>query len=314
MSVRKVKNAVKDLFGISDWTYQKKRIKKSIGRHFYKKKYNADELIDKMASMGMEPGDIVFLHSSMMEFYNYQGTGEEFIEKLIAFLGPDGTLAMPAFPKNKLSLCKSCKTEEYHGDEDPIKFDVRNTPTGAGYLPELFRKMPGVKRSINIQHSVCAIGKWADYLTCDHHLSLTAWDEKSPYYRLTLLKAKVFSLGLPSFVSTVIHCTESMLYGKYEYFDQFFDQAISYNYLDENGKQGTHNMRTSFIERHPNKKLYLVKNYFEEGKYLKGKISNLSIRMADASYTLNRFMELAEQGIVMYSQPNPRKYSWTPLK
>lgn len=311
---RKVKNTVKGLFGVSDWAYQKKKIKKAIGRCFYKKKYNADDLIGKMASMGMERGDIVFLHSSMMEFYNYQGTAGEFVEKLIAFLGPDGTLAMPAYPKNKLSLCKSCKAEDFHSTDDPVKFDVINTPTGAGYLPEFFRRMPGVKRSINIQHSVCAIGKWADYLTSEHHLSLTAWDEKSPYYKLTLLNAKVFSLGLPSFVSTVIHCTESLLYGKYEYFNPFFDQVIKYNYLDENGKQGTHTMRTSFIERRPNRKLHLVRKYFEKGKYKKGRISNLTIRMAEASYTHNRFMELAEQGIVMYSRPNPRKYSWTPLK
>ena len=99
---RRVKDSVKKLFGISDWTYQKKKMKKAVGHHLCKKKYCADDLINKMASMGMKRGDVVFLHSSMMEFYNYQGTGEEFIDKLIAFLGPEGTLVMPAFPKNKL--------------------------------------------------------------------------------------------------------------------------------------------------------------------------------------------------------------------
>lgn len=313
MISRDIKNKLKGLLGISDWTYQKKKIRKRIGRLFYREKYSAEDLIGKMASMGMKPGDVVFLHSSMMEFYNYRGTGEEFIEKLIAFLGPEGTLAMPAFPKSKLTLFRSCLAENYHAD-DPVRFDVRNTPTGAGYLPEVFRKMPGVKRSINIQHSVCAVGKWADYLTSEHHLSLTAWDEHSPYYKLTTLNAKVFSLGLPDFVSTVIHCTESMLYGKYEYYNRFFDKEIKYNYLDEDGNPGTHSMRISFVERHPNRKLYLVKKYFEPGQYVKGKISNLSIRLAYASYVYRRFTELAEQGIVMYSQPDPGKYSWEPLK
>ena len=131
---------------------------------------------------------------------------------------------------------------------------------------------------------------------------------------MTRLNAKVFSLGLPTFVSTVIHCTESLLYGKYEYFNAFFDQVIKYNYLDAEGKLGTHTMRTTFVERNPNKKLHLVKKYFEKGRYKKGRISNLTIRVADSAYTLKRFVELAEQGIVMYSKPDPRKYDWTPLK
>ncbi len=86
MIARDVKNALKGMFGISDWAYQKKKMKKAVGKCFFKKKYSADDLIEKMASMGMAPGDVVFIHSSMMEFYNYQGTGEEFILKLIDFL------------------------------------------------------------------------------------------------------------------------------------------------------------------------------------------------------------------------------------
>lgn len=308
-----MKERIKNALGISDWEYFKKKTKKKIGKLLFRKKYSSSDLVAALAAMGMNPGDTIFIHSSMMQFYNFTGTAEDFIEQLITYLGPDGTLAMPAFPPHKYSLCMTCLSENYHGPEDDVKFDVKQTPSGAGYLTEVFRKYPGVERSINIQHSVCAIGKNAQYLVSEHNKSVTCWDKYSPYYKLKLLNAKVFSLGLPKYVSTVIHCAESLLYGKYEYFDQFFDKSITYNYRDKNGQLGTHTMRIGTIERSPQKKLYIVRKYFAPGMYLRGHLSNLSIRMADAKYTIDRFVELARCGIVMYTHPDPKQSNWTPI-
>jgi len=312
MARQQITNAIKKVFGISDWSLFSKNLHKKIGKIIYKKKYTANDLLQVMIKMGMQPGDVVYIHSSMKEFYNYQGTAEELINVILDYLGPEGTLVMPAYPPNFFSISKTCLTENYHGLQDEVKFDVKTTPTGAGYLAEVFRKMPGVKRSINLQHSACAIGKYADYLLSEHQFSKTCWDEKSPYYKLTLLDAKVFSFGLPYFVSTVIHCTDSLLYGKYEFFDYFFRRSITYNYRDENGDIGTHTMRTQDSMKRRNKKK-MVKRYFAKDQFLKTNISNLRIELVYAKYTHERFMELAQQGIVMYSQPDPKKCSWVPV-
>lgn len=300
---------LKKIFGISDWSLYKKNLKKKLGKMLYRKKYTAKDILEVMKELGMLPGDVVFIHASMKEFYNYVGSAEELIKEIIDYLGPEGTLVMPAYPKNFSGLVKQCLTENYHGMEDPVMFDVNTTPTGAGFLAETFRKMPGVKRSINIQHSACAIGKHADYLLSEHHLSKTCWDEKSPYYKLTLLNAKVFSLGLPYFISTVIHCTDSLLYGKYDYYEQFFGKDITYNYRDSEGAIGFHRMRTNNVERRRDKKK-MIKKYFAKNQYFKKKLSNLRIELVYAKYTHERFMELAKKGIVMYSEPSPKKYKW----
>ena len=312
MNKREIINRLKSVTGVSDWSLFKKNLHKRIGKLIWKKKYSANDILQKMISMGMKPGDIVFIHSSMKEFYNYVGSPEELISLIINYLGKEGTLMMPAYPKNFSSISKTCLSENYHGINDEIKFDVKNTPTGAGYLAEVFRKMPGVKRSINLQHSTCAIGKQADYLLSEHHLSNTCWDEKSPYYKMTVLDAKVFSFGLPYFISTVIHCTDSLLYGKYEYYNSFFQKQITYNYKDYDGNIGVHTMRTIGVERHRNKKK-MIKKYFAKDQFRKEYISNLRIELVNAKYTHERFMELAKQGIVMYSEPNPKKYSWKPI-
>lgn len=303
------KKEVKKYVGISNWDVFKKNWKKRIGKIFYKKKYNANDILDKMVAMGMKPGDVIFIHSSMKEFYNFTGTADELIGTIVKYLGPEGTLVMPAYPREVGPLTDKCLTKNYHGEHDTVMFDVNTTPTGAGYLAEVFRKMPGVKRSINIQHSVCAIGKYADELISEHHQSKTCWDEKSPYFKLTQLNAKVFAFGLPYFISTVIHCTDSLLFGKYDYYNQFFQKDITYNYKDANGKIGTHRMLVTSVSRKRDKKK-MIKKYFAKGQYLKETISNLRIEMVYAKYTHERFMELARKGIVMYSKPSPKKYHW----
>src|SRR5690606_17103606 len=120
-------------------------------------------------------------------------------------------------------------------DENAIVFDVLDTPSGAGYLTEVFRKLPGVLRSVNIQHSVCAYGKMAKFFVEDHYLSETAWDKFSPYYKLANVDGLIFSFGLEHFLRnvTIIHCVESYFKDKLSYFASFFGKEVFYKYRDQ---------------------------------------------------------------------------------
>ena len=106
----------------------------------------------------MKKGSVVCIHAAMKEFYNYRGTAQELIEKILNVITPEGTLLMPAYPK------RECMFDE------SFVLDVNNTPTSAGFLAETFRKYPGVLRSINVQHSVCVWGKHAEWLIQDHQM------------------------------------------------------------------------------------------------------------------------------------------------
>lgn len=299
---RIIRKIIKKLFGIDGISLFIKKKKKKLMQKVYTKKYTADDLVSEMCKMGMKNGSVVFVHSSMTEFYNYTGTGKELIEKIIDIIGEEGTLMMPAYPKNKSKLMKL-----YEIDKEQIAFDVNNTPSGAGYLTEVFRTFPGVKRSVHLQHSVCAYGKLADYFTNEHHLSITAWDEKSPYFKMSQMDTLVFAFGLPYFLGTIIHCTESLLRKKYKYFSIFFDTKYSYKYKDENGNINIHESLTHNFERRRSKRKIITK-YFDKNEYHVAKISNLRVEMVNAKYTLELFLELAEKGITMFTSPSPKKY------
>lgn len=193
-----------------------------LGPYFYKKKFSPDDVTKAMMRAGMKRGSVVMIQSSWGEFYNCTGTPQELIEAILQTIGPEGTLCMAAMP---VAL---------HGKP----FDVVNTPTRAGWLAECFRRYPGVKRSINVRHSVCAIGPQADYLLGEHHLGETAWDEKSPYYKLSQIGGLCFGLGLgPYWIGTIEHCVDSLLKDKTDYYTDLWDKKPTrYDYIDCDGQ------------------------------------------------------------------------------
>ncbi|UVD79132.1 AAC(3) family N-acetyltransferase [Myroides albus] len=300
MGVKSVgRKIVKNLFGIDGLSLFVKKQKKKIYSRIYKQKYTANDIVSMMCDMGMKKGSNVFIHSSMTEFYNYNGSVNELIDCILDVLGDEGTLLMPCYPKNKFMLSKM--------DDSEVVFDVNSSPSGAGYLSEIFRKYPGVKRSINLQHSVCAYGKNADFFLSEHVNSITAWDEFSPYYKMCQEKTLIFALGLPYFLGTVIHCTESILKEKYVYFSNFFTKEVKYSYRDYDGNVLKSIFLTHEFERKRNKKK-IVKKYFDKSQFHVRKISNLRLEMVEAKYTLDLLLDLAERGITMYSKPDPKKF------
>lgn len=297
-----LKYFIKKILGINNFSlYIKKKRKKAL-KILYKKKYSADDLVAEMCRMGMKKGSVIFIHSSMTEFYNYTGTAKELVEKIIAAIGEEGTLMMPAYPLHKSNLLKKAI------NPSTVVFDVKNTPSGAGYLTEIFRTFPGVIRSINLQHSVCAYGKLADYFVGEHHLSEVAWDSYSPYYKLTQTSGLIFCLGLEPYLRnvTLIHCVEAALRNRFLYFSTFFGKVLVYNFLDENGNMGRQKLLLPLHGGIRSEKV--IRKYFDKSIFKRKRFSNLNIESIESVYMYNRCVELIENGISIYKKPNPNRF------
>jgi aminoglycoside 3-N-acetyltransferase len=293
---RKIWNWLKKKFKIrsKDLLIQKYRYK--FGKLIYHKKYDTTELVELMKDMGLKEGSNVLIHSSWNEFYNYTGTIKNFIDAIIEVIGEKGTLAMPAYPllRKKTSV-----------------FDIKRTPTMAGLIAEEFRKYPGVKRSVSM-HSVCALGPKADFLIKDHMYSVTNWDKKSPYFKLSEINGIVFTFGLGKyFVGTIMHCADSILSEESPYFAQFFTKKITNKYVLKDRKVyecdsyvSDDTFRYHFTDRSHNR---VISKYFDSSKYKRNKLSNLTVNMYDATYFINRSIELGRRGITVYTKPKFEK-------
>lgn len=288
---KKIVLTVKKTFGIRNLNLFVRKKRQRLEKLLYHRKFTAHELADELLRMGLKPGSVVIVHCAMNNFYNYQGTVDEIIDEILRAIGPEGTLCMPAFPYDKYNVDKV--------------FDVRTEKTAAGLLAETFRKRPGVKRSLNQLHSVCALGPKAEYIVSEHHLSRTCFDEHSPFYKIYKLRGMSVSLGLPDyFIGTCAHVNECILRDELAYFRDKFTTPVSFHYIDKDGKSFTHSMLTHGKTRYiRNRSTRLFDTYFHKPYYVRERFSNIWINIFDVHYLVDTLTNLAREGIVIYTYP-----------
>ena len=114
-----------------------------------------------LSLLDVVPGDTILMHSALTAVGPIEGGADALIDAILEALGSDGTLVMSSLT----------------GWSAP--FDPDKTPSGVGYLSEVFRKRPGVLRSLHPVHSVIAFGKNAAYITADHDICETGCGEGS---------------------------------------------------------------------------------------------------------------------------------------
>ena len=264
-------------------------------KKFYRRPIAVAELRQSLIDLGVGSGRTLWVQSSWNEFYNVPLRPSETIELLLDLLGPTGTLAMPAFPLN----------------QDPDKlFLVDRAPVYTGLLCEVFRRIPGVKRSIHLSSSVCAVGPAADFLVKDHHLTRFPWGPQSPFCRLAECDARMLGLGAGFRFMTPLHAVECLLYEEVPFFHRVFDGTIKYRWKRAGGETGEHEYLRRTGDIRPDR----LRRHFGRDICVDAKISNLRILAADARPFIERAVSLGRQGITMYIQPVPRPELFVPNK
>lgn len=284
-------NIIKKTFHVKNLTLYFRKKKHSIQKLIYKKKYNTFDIIRILQNSGVQPGRPIIVHCAFGNLYNFEGTADELIDALLDYIGSEGTLCMPAYPKDKYN--------------NKNTFDVLNTKSAAGYLSEVFRKRNGVKRSLNQLHSVCAFGKDADYIVNDHVNSRICFDEHSPFYKIGQLGGYIVDLGLPEYyIGTGCHVCEALLFDEVPYFQRKFTKEIEFTYKDAQGRIVKHKMLTKASEPYVrDKSTSLIDTYFDNTKYKRTKLSNMWINVFDMKYLYTRLSELALEKKCIYKYP-----------
>src|SRR6202011_3422283 len=288
-----VKRLAQKLTGQSDVRGFVRQQKLWLSKRIYRRPVSIAELRQKLIDLGVTPGRTLWVQSSWNEFYNVPLRPSEMIDLLRDLLGPDGTLAMPAFPI----------------DQNPDKvFLVDRAPVYTGLLCEVFRRYPDVRRSIHLSSSVCALGPNADFLVRDHHHTLMPWGKDSPFYRLIELDAQMLGIGAGFEFMTALHAVECLLFDEVPFFRSVFDGTIRYRWQRANGETGEHEYRRRIGDIRPKR----LRRHFGPDICTNAKLSNLRILAADAKPFIERAVTLGRKGITMYIEPVPKPELFVP--
>ena len=172
-----------------------------------------DEIIQKLKEVGLKNGDTVMVHTSLGKMGYVCGGAQAVIEALMEVVGDSGTIMMPTQPWKNLDPETGVHWEADQKDWQLIRdnwsaYDKNLTPTNTmGAVAEMFRQVPGSVRSDHPARSVCAWGRYAEYLTKDHDLS-NIFGDGSPIGRLYELDGKVLLIGTGYDKNTSLHLAD----------------------------------------------------------------------------------------------------------
>jgi aminoglycoside 3-N-acetyltransferase len=175
--------------------------------------FTKKRLMEDLLALGVQPGMIVLVHSSMSKIGFVPGGPVTVIQALMELLTERGTLVMPTHtggysdPAPWRNPPVPVAWHQIIRDEMPA-YDPQITPTRMmGAIPELFRTWPGVYRSSHPHDSFAAWGQHALTIIENHALAL-GMGEESPLARLYDIDGYVLLLGVGYGNNTSFHLSE----------------------------------------------------------------------------------------------------------
>jgi len=187
--------------------------------------FDSADLLEQLQRVGVRAGQVIIVHSSFDQFEGFRGKPSEVIGVLQQAVGPTGTILMPTIPFTGSALD--------YVREAPI-FDVRRTPSKMGLITELFRRSPGVIRSVHPTHSVAAWGARAAELIRDHPIAMTPCGAGSPFAKLIEHEGKILLLGTGIEAMTFYHTIEELI-EPYMPFTPFTEEQFTLKSKDSDG-------------------------------------------------------------------------------
>lgn len=164
-----------------------------------------------LAALGLEAGQTVMMHGSFKSLGGLMGGPNTVIDSLLDVLGEQGTLMMyvgwndmPDFydiPPDEQPLYR-----QHHPPFDPL---TARAVRDHGILADCLRTWPNVRRSLNPEASMAAVGRQADEITRDHPLNF-GYGLGTPLHRLSEWGGKVLILGSPVSTVTLLHHAEAL--------------------------------------------------------------------------------------------------------
>jgi aminoglycoside 3-N-acetyltransferase len=255
--------------------------------------YSADELRADVSRRVGSDFEILMVHSAFDGMTPmFRGSVVDLKHMLIGMCGADKTLVMPAF---------------FFGgsDFDPVRyyrekpvFDIRKTPSQMGLLTELFRRHPGVLRSLHPTYSVCALGRLAEELTARHHLDPYGCGRDSPFNVMDRHRTVILGIGIPYFrCLTHVHHVEHLL-GAFPVSCR--EETAPVVLKDREGKQTDFLLRMKVFEGQ--RKIERLGGFIPENVLVVWRFHGVPMFTVPASEITLALVEQAKKGVSIYSR------------
>ena len=261
------------------------------------------QLIDDFIALGIQPGDLLYIHSSLRSLGFVEGGADTVIDALLEAIGREGTLAFPTFTIMR-SMVETMA-------ENAHVFDPVNSHSTVGMITNVFRMRPGVLRSHHPTHSVAAFGPLAEELTKTHLENGFNFGKGTPFEKLLLFDGKIMGIGVNLAPATLYHTYEDLHLDRFPevYLPEMYTAKIK---LPDGLKEVSircHNpeFHVRRIDKVPEIEEYFSSHFKSRGLTHYGPIGNSTSWWMRARDLIDGIDELCRKGITIYSTPNMKK-------
>jgi len=199
--------------------------------------YGPAQLKQTLVKLGIRPGDAVMLHSAFAPEHGFRGSIGDLIDTFTDTVGPQGHLMMVSLPYRSASIdwLNSGK-----------RFDVRKTPSMMGMVSEVFRRRPGVRRSLHPTHPVLVQGPDAERMTAAHPDQVHPCGPGTPFEALAQADGVIVFFNVDIAVVTFFHYLEHLVHHTLP-FGLYTDEVYEVTVTDAEGQART--VRTHAFSR-----------------------------------------------------------------
>jgi aminoglycoside 3-N-acetyltransferase len=155
--------------------------------------FSRADVTDQLRALGVEPGDVLLVHTSFRAVRPVEGGPLGLIAALRDAAGASGTVVMPSWSGT---------------DDEPFDPTIAPASPDLGIVADTFWRQPGVLRSDHV-HAFAAAGPQAARIIADP-LPLPPHIPASPVGRVHDLDGKVLLLGVGHDADSTIHLAELM--------------------------------------------------------------------------------------------------------
>ena len=152
----------------------------------------ADHIVAAIRELGVRPGHLLLVHSSLSSFGRVDGGAPAVARALVEAVSPGGTVFVPTFNYGQLP------------------YDPATTPSLTGAITESVRGLPGAVRSRQPTHPVAGVGPDAESILAGHERT-TPFGPGSPLWKLWERGAWVLLIGCDHRASSMIHVAEELV-------------------------------------------------------------------------------------------------------
>ena len=156
--------------------------------------YTKQELMAHLGALGIDPNGTLMVHLSYKAIGEVDGRGDAVLDALMAYMAP-GLLVLPSHTWANVN------------ENNPV-MDALYTPSCVGRLTEMFRKRPGVQRTLHPTHSLAAYGADAVKFVSGEERIGTPCGEGGAYHKLWQRNAQILLIGVNFTRNTYIHGIE----------------------------------------------------------------------------------------------------------